>query len=63
LQKIQSVLISQLMSAYLVKTCFTGITVYNHTRSQACDLTHHKQTVCSLSYHGKSWSCSTLMGR
>ena len=48
-KKIQSVLISRVMSAYAVKNCFSGrpITVYNHTRSQARDLrpTHRKQTV------------------
>src|SRR6218665_3329815 len=35
-KKIQSVLISRVMSAYAVKNCFSGrpITVYNHTRSQ-----------------------------
>jgi len=55
LQKIQSALISQVMSAYYtVKNCFTGVTI---TRSQARDLTHRKLTVCSPSYHGENWSC------
>ena len=61
---IQSVLISQVMSAYTVKNILAEYFAINlelfytyryhcsRTRSKARGLTHRKQTICSLSYHG-----------
>src|SRR6218665_1661392 len=64
-KKIQSVLISQVMSVYTVKNCFSGLTciiTLSHKLVTLGLLIANRQlayAVCNPSYHGENLFCST----